>query len=95
MILIPQCISIFWLVDLQIRRRFGNFFNHIDHFQNNFFLYCTSGGIPAAKLVSAPTEKGASKGEGNKAEKDQTAALAEVESSEDEGGLPDGGEEGN
>ncbi|KAF3392469.1 tRNA pseudouridine synthase 1 [Penicillium rolfsii] len=74
---------------------FGNFFNHIDHFQNNFFLYCTSGGIPAAKLVSAPTEKGASKGEGNKADKDQSAALAEVESSEDEGNLPNDGEEGN
>jgi hypothetical protein len=45
--------------------------------------------------VSAPTEKGTSKGEGNKADKDQSAALAEVESSEDEGNLPEGGEEGN
>ncbi|CEJ60993.1 Putative tRNA pseudouridine synthase 1 [Penicillium brasilianum] len=74
---------------------FGNFFNHIDHYQNNFFLYCTSGGIAAAKLVTAPTEKSASKGEGNKADKDQSAALAEVEGSEDEGELPTGGEEGN
>jgi hypothetical protein len=77
-------------------RRFGNFFNHIDHFQNNFFLYCTSGGIAAAKLVSAPTEKGTSKETNDKAAKDQSAALAQVESStEDEGDLPDGGEEGN
>ena len=76
-------------------RRFGNFFNHIDHFQNNFFLYCTSGGIPAAKLVTAPGSKGTSKEEGDKAAKDQNAALAEVESSEDEGDLANGGEEGN
>ncbi|KAJ5438224.1 tRNA pseudouridine synthase 1 [Penicillium daleae] len=74
---------------------FGNFFNHIDHFQNNFFLYCTSGGIPAAKLVTAPGGKGTSKEEGDKAAKDESAALAEVESSEDEGDLQNGEEEGN
>ena len=45
--------------------------------------------------MSAPAEKGASKGEGNMADKGQSAALAEVESSDDEGGLPEGGEEGN
>lgn len=75
--------------------RFGNFFNHIDHFQNNFFLYCTSGGIPAAKLVSAPNGKGTPKGEGDKASTDESAALAEVESSEDEGDRTNDGEEGN
>ncbi|EPS29229.1 hypothetical protein PDE_04178 [Penicillium oxalicum 114-2] len=72
---------------------FGNFFNHIDHFQTNFFLYCTSGGIPAAKLVSAPGgSQGAAKGD-NKTGKDSgSAALAHVES-EDEGALPTNGEE--
>lgn len=45
--------------------------------------------------MTAPTEKGASKGEGSKSDKDQSAALAEVEGSEDEGELPTGGEEGN
>ena len=46
--------------------------------------------------MSAPAEKGASKETNDKAAKDQSAALAQVESSsEDEGDLPDGGEEGN
>jgi tRNA pseudouridine38-40 synthase len=83
------------LTYLHFHCRFSNFFNHIDHYQNNFFLYCTSGGIAAVKLISTPTEKGASKGEGNKADKGQSAALGEVESLEDEGELPTGGEEGN
>ncbi|KAJ5502998.1 hypothetical protein N7463_005872 [Penicillium fimorum] len=34
---------------------FGSFFNHIDHFPAGYFLYVTSGGIPAAKLATAPT----------------------------------------
>ncbi|KAJ5151120.1 tRNA pseudouridine synthase 1 [Penicillium canariense] len=76
---------------------FASFFNHIDHFQTSFFLYCTSGGIEASKLVSAPSgAKGRTKGKASdKAGKDESAALAEVESSsEEEGDLPDGGEEG-
>ena len=37
--------------------RFGSFFNHIDHFPQEHFLYITSAGISAAKLVTAPAEK--------------------------------------
>ncbi|PWY70463.1 tRNA pseudouridine synthase [Aspergillus heteromorphus CBS 117.55] len=69
---------------------FSAFFNHLDHYSQEEFLYVTSGGIPAAKLVDAPaaTEEG-------KGKKSQREALAEVESGdEDEGALPNGGEEG-
>ncbi|KAJ5485463.1 tRNA pseudouridine synthase 1 [Penicillium diatomitis] len=71
---------------------FGNFFNHIDHFQTNFFLYCTSGGIAAAKLISAPGGTQAAATGGEKAGNDSGRALAQVES-EDEGALPTNGEE--
>ncbi|KAF7719525.1 Uncharacterized protein PECH_001518 [Penicillium ucsense] len=71
---------------------FGNFFNHIDHFQTNFFLYCTSGGIAAAKLISAPGGTQAAAKDGEKAGNDSGRALAQVES-EDEGALPTNGEE--
>lgn len=76
--------------------RFGSFFNHIDHFPGDYFLYVTSGGVEVAEIVSAPAEKGAPKKEANdKTGKSQKEALAEVESDpEDEGNLP-GGEEGN
>jgi tRNA pseudouridine38-40 synthase len=58
--------------------RFGNFFNHLDNFNGDDFLYLTSGGIPAAKPAD---------------EKGQRATLAKAESeSEDE--VLDGGEEG-
>lgn len=30
-------------------RRFSNFFNHIDNYANDTFLFVTSGGIPATK----------------------------------------------
>ncbi|KAJ5218424.1 uncharacterized protein N7498_000523 [Penicillium cinerascens] len=75
---------------------FGSFFNHIDHFPGDYFLYVTSGGVEVAEIVSAPTEKGVPKKEANdKTGKSQKEALAEVESDpEDEGNLP-GGEEGN
>ncbi|PGH08932.1 tRNA pseudouridine(38-40) synthase [Blastomyces parvus] len=62
---------------------FGNFFNHIDTFQDNAFLFVTSGGIAASKSRGG-TEKGPMSGK---------AALKEVESeSEDE--IVNGGEEG-
>ncbi|KAJ5549575.1 Pseudouridine synthase I TruA [Penicillium frequentans] len=63
---------------------FNIFFNHIDHFPMEYYLYVTSGGIEAAKLVSAPTT-GAHK-EGGKSEKE---AIAEAEfGSDDEGKNP-------
>jgi tRNA pseudouridine38-40 synthase len=77
---------------------FGSFFNHIDHFPAAYFLYVTSGGIPAAKLATAtaPMEPGSPKG-GKKSRftpRDQQDALAAVEGgSEDEGTAPVGGEE--
>ncbi|KAL1955098.1 hypothetical protein VTO42DRAFT_9032 [Malbranchea cinnamomea] len=66
---------------------FGNFFNHIDTFRNNTFLYVSSGGIPASK-----EGKPAAAEDQKKADK---AALAEVESeSEDEDEVAKSGEEG-
>ncbi|EEP75960.1 hypothetical protein UREG_00807 [Uncinocarpus reesii 1704] len=63
---------------------FGNFFNHIDTFREDAFLYVTSSGVPAAPEGAAPSTAEAGKN------KD---ALAEVESeSEDE--VVNGGEEG-
>lgn len=63
--------------------RFGNFFNHIDSFRHNTFLYVTSGGIPASKDEQAAKDT-------SEADK---AALAEIESeAEDE--VVNGGEEG-
>ncbi|KAJ5117182.1 Pseudouridine synthase I TruA [Penicillium atrosanguineum] len=76
---------------------FGSFFNHIDHFPGDYFLYVTSGGVEAAEIVAAPNEKNAEKKEAEqvKTGKSQKEALAEVESgSEDEANLA-GGEEGN
>lgn len=66
---------------LSMSYRFNNFFNHVDTYAENIFLYVTSGGIKAAQAPST-----------NEAQKEK-AALAEVESdSEDE--VVDGGEEG-
>jgi tRNA pseudouridine38-40 synthase len=43
-----------------LSNRFGNFFNHVDDFANEAFLFVTSGGIPAASRntgVEGVTEK--------------------------------------
>ncbi|KAJ5103009.1 TRNA pseudouridine synthase [Penicillium argentinense] len=74
---------------------FGNFFNHIDHFPQEFFLYVTSGGIEAAKLVAAPTADTESPKDSSrqKVDNSQKDVLAAVES-EDEGTAPDA-KEGN
>ncbi|KAJ5473557.1 hypothetical protein N7475_003123 [Penicillium sp. IBT 31633x] len=74
---------------------FGSFFNHIDHFPAGYFLYVTSGGIPAAKLASAPTATEPQAGaKARGAQREQRDALAAVEvGSEDEGEAPAGGEE--
>lgn len=59
--------------------RFGNFFNHLDNFNGDDFLYLTSGGLAAAKASLGP----------------QKATLAKAESaSESEDVVVDGGEEG-
>ncbi|KAG5297801.1 tRNA pseudouridine synthase [Histoplasma ohiense] len=62
---------------------FGNFFNHIDTFQDNAFLFVTSRGIPASKPSGGSA----------KAPMSGKAALKEVES-ESEDDLVNGGEEG-
>lgn len=76
---------------------FGSFFNHIDHFPAGYFLYVTSGGIPAAKLATAPTPAGpGSPKAGNKtrgAPRQQDALAAVEVESEDEGDAPAGGEQ--
>lgn len=67
--------------------QFGSFFNHIDHFPQEHFLYITSAGISAAKLVTAPTEKVEASKNGS-----EKKALAAVES-EGEEPAPPGKEE--
>lgn len=55
----------------------------------------TSGGLEAAKLGSVPTANDDQKSVPEKDDSSRREALAAVESgSEDEGKLPDGGEEG-
>ncbi|KAJ6172643.1 TRNA pseudouridine synthase [Penicillium chermesinum] len=70
---------------------FGNFFNHIDHFPADFFLYVTSGGIKATQQVAAapsqatPKPETESKPTAANAGKSENDVLAAVEvESEDE-----------
>ncbi|KAJ6069394.1 hypothetical protein N7499_011281 [Penicillium canescens] len=69
---------------------FGSFFNHIDHYPADYFLYVTSGGIAASKLATAPAAASGSKGN-IKAQKDALAAVEGL--SDDEANVPAGGEE--
>ncbi|PKX98673.1 pseudouridine synthase PUS2 [Aspergillus novofumigatus IBT 16806] len=73
---------------------FSVFFNHIDHFSQETFLYITSGGMAASKLPTPPTD--ATEAEQNEASKrnpkSQREALAAVESESD--GEDAHGEEG-
>ncbi|KAK1141501.1 tRNA pseudouridine synthase 1 [Aspergillus melleus] len=73
---------------------FSSFFNHVDHFPQEEFLYITSGGITAAK----PLQQGSAevrKEDDQTGRKSQREALAIVEAdSDNEANIPDGGEEG-
>lgn len=73
---------------------FSVFFNHIDHFSQETFLYITSGGMAASKLPAPPTD--ATESEQKEASKrnpeSQREALAAVESESDGEGVQ--GEEG-
>ncbi|KAH8425554.1 pseudouridine synthase family protein [Aspergillus melleus] len=73
---------------------FSSFFNHVDHFPQEEFLYITSGGITAAK----PIQQGSAevrKEDDQAGRKSQREALAIVEAdSDNEANIPDGGEEG-
>ncbi|KAL2872649.1 pseudouridine synthase PUS2 [Aspergillus lucknowensis] len=67
---------------------FASFFNHIDHYAREEFLYITSGGIAAARPATRPGELGGTKGKpAESGRKSQRDALEEVEmESEDERG---------
>ncbi|KAK2875181.1 hypothetical protein FQN49_001718, partial [Arthroderma sp. PD_2] len=71
------------------KHSFGNFFNHIDSYKENTFLYVTSGGIDAA---TAPTAE-ATAAQEEDARKAESKLLAEVES-ESESELMNNGEDG-
>lgn len=58
--------------------RFSSFFNHIDHFSQEEFLYVTSGGIAAAKPSSQPNA--ASDTQAKTGRISQREALAAIES---------------
>ncbi|KAJ5591631.1 uncharacterized protein N7459_002000, partial [Penicillium hispanicum] len=77
---------------------FGPFFNHIDHYPMDHFLYLTSGGIEAAELHqgSAAAPQSSKTSSSKQADKSQRDVLAAVEGeSEDEQGAQKGSEEGN
>ncbi|RDW90488.1 pseudouridine synthase PUS2 [Aspergillus mulundensis] len=68
---------------------FSSFFNHIDHYAQEEFLYITSGGIAAAKPASTPGENADAMFNAPK-RKSAREALAEVEQeSEDEQNGPE------
>ncbi|EAW18457.1 pseudouridine synthase PUS2 [Aspergillus fischeri NRRL 181] len=73
---------------------FSVFFNHIDHFGQETFLYITSGGMAASKLPAPPTDATESeqKEASKRNPKSQREALAAVESESDGEGVH--GEEG-
>ncbi|KAH2231147.1 hypothetical protein KXV37_002113 [Aspergillus fumigatus] len=73
---------------------FSVFFNHIDHFSQETFLYITSGGMAASKLPAPPTDATESeqKEASKRNPKSQREALAAVEYESDGEGVQ--GEEG-
>ncbi|RWQ96550.1 pseudouridine synthase [Paecilomyces variotii] len=77
------------------KNSFGAFFNHIDHFPEDNFLYVTSGGLAAAKPADQP--KGDDSGDSKEQKRGKSArqALADVEGeSEPEGNIGNGEEGG-
>ncbi|OJJ31009.1 hypothetical protein ASPWEDRAFT_31695 [Aspergillus wentii DTO 134E9] len=76
---------------------FSSFFNHIDNFPQEEFLFVTSGGIPAAKPTTQPTTPPREQSRRASAQKgriSQREALATVESESEDERIPDNGEEG-
>lgn len=71
--------------------RFYTFFNHIDSYPQESFLYVTSGGMAAARL-DTPQEIRKEKVD-RRAEREALAAV-EGEDQDDEANIPDNGEEG-
>ncbi|KAJ5733846.1 hypothetical protein N7493_002632, partial [Penicillium malachiteum] len=63
---------------------FSIFFNHIDHFPIDYYLYVTSGGIKAAQLVAAPTDRSESPRSRNRGKSEKEILAAVEAESEDE-----------
>lgn len=72
--------------DLSLILRFGNFFNHVDNFPDEAFLFVTSGGIEATKV-----KKGK---QGESIVKDRLVAVDANDSEDGEGDLEENAEEG-
>ncbi|KAL5335952.1 pseudouridine synthase [Aspergillus crustosus] len=71
---------------------FSSFFNHIDHYAQEEFLYLTSGGIPAARPATEHKAGETTKPAAGPERTSQRGALAQVEmESEDEGGAEEEG----
>ncbi|KAJ9314142.1 hypothetical protein DTO271D3_5619 [Paecilomyces variotii] len=77
------------------KNSFGAFFNHIDHFPEDNFLYVTSGGLAAAKPADQPKGDNSADSKEQKRGKSARQALADVEGeSEPEGNIGNGEEGG-
>ena len=64
---------------LSIACRFGNFFNHVDNFPDEAFLFVTSGGMEATKVKMDK--------QGRSTIKDAFVAVDASDSEEEESGL--------
>lgn len=64
---------------LSVAYRFGNFFNHVDNFPDEAFLFVTSGGIEATKVKKDKQDRSTNK--------DALVAVDASDSEEDELGL--------
>lgn len=73
---------------------FGAFFNHIDHFPEDNFLYVTSGGLAAAKPADQPKGDNSGDSKDQKRGKSARQALADVEGESEPEGNVGNGEEG-
>lgn len=84
------CSEASYILTSRFRYSFYSFFNHIDSYPQEAFLYVTSGGLPAARL-DTPQEIRKEKLD----RRVEREALAAFEGdSDDEGDIPDNGEEG-
>lgn len=73
-----------WFFSLTSLHSFGVFFNHIDHYPANTFLYLTSGGMAASQVKGAPATTGKAKAS------EETLAGIESEPEEDASGAEGG-----
>ena len=64
---------------------FGNFFNHIDNFQSEVFLFVTSGGIPATKTNNLGNDQRRTGAEADNEDSDEDEAPFPNDAAGDEG----------